>query len=281
MVGRVLRNHQIVAKHQQHYTLVDFDTLSSADIQRLIALCEQKLQAYLDKRGHTIWNHPNNTNGYISGTVRYEVLKRAKFHCELCGIAADEKALEVDHIVPKNHGGQDDLSNFQALCYSCNAMKRDRDATDFRAIRASYGYREPGCLFCTIPPERIITDNELFYVIHDAFPVTLGHTLIIPKRHVATYFDLGQAEVNACTQLLHVAKARIEAMDPSVQGFNIGVNDGESAGQTIRHCHLHLIPRRLGDVEHPRGGIRHIIPNKGDYCSLQDESSQQASAAQV
>jgi len=105
----------------------------------------------------------------------------------------------------------------------------------------------------------------LAYVIHDAFPVTPGHTLIIPKRHVATYFDLGQAEVNACTQLLHAAKARIEAMDPSVQGFNIGVNDGEVAGQTILHCHLHVIPRRPGDVEHPRGGIRHIIPGKGQY----------------
>jgi len=126
MVGRVLRNHQIVQKHRQDYMLVDFDTLSPTEIQALITLCEQKLQEYLDKRGRAIWNHRTNTAGYISGTIRYEVLKRAKFHCELCGIAADEKALEVDHIIPRNHGGSDDLSNFQALCYSCNAMKRDQ-----------------------------------------------------------------------------------------------------------------------------------------------------------
>jgi ATP adenylyltransferase len=122
-----------------------------------------------------------------------------------------------------------------------------------------------GCPFCEMPPERIVTENLLAYVIHDAFPVTPWHTLLIPKRHVTTYFDLGQAEVNACTRLLHVAKARMEAMDPSIQGFNIGVNDGEVAGQTILHCHLHVIPRRAEDVENPRGGIRHIIPGKGYY----------------
>jgi hypothetical protein len=70
-------------------------------------------------------------------TLRYEILKRAKFRCELCGISADEKALEVDHIVPRNRGGADDLPNLQALCYSCNAMKRDRDEVDFRGIAAT------------------------------------------------------------------------------------------------------------------------------------------------
>jgi diadenosine tetraphosphate (Ap4A) HIT family hydrolase len=116
-----------------------------------------------------------------------------------------------------------------------------------------------------MPPERIVIENLLAYVIQDALPITPWHSLLIPKRHVITYFDLGQAEVNACTQLLYAAKARIEAMDHSVQGFNIGLNEGEVAGQTILHCHVHVIPRRAGDVEDPRGGIRHMIPGKGQY----------------
>jgi len=91
------------------------------------------------------------------------------------------------------------------------------------------------------------------------------HTLVIPKRHVSSYFDLGQGEVNACTQLVDKARREIKIADAGVTGFNIGVNDGESAGQTVFHRHIHLIPRRDGDVEDPRGGVRHTIPGKGYY----------------
>src|SRR5262249_38889685 len=181
------------------------------------------------------------------------------------GISADEKALEPDHIVPRIHGGSDDLSNLQALCYSCNAMKRDRDDTNFRAIRESYAQREPGCLFCEIKSEKIITHNELAYAIPDGYPVTPLHTLIIPKRHVSTFFELHQAEINACTFLVNDQKKRIEAEDHLVDGFNIGMNNGVSAGQTINHCHIHLIPRRTADAYNPRGGVRHALPGKGYY----------------
>lgn len=204
-------------------------------------------------------------SGSISGTQRYEVLKRAKFHCELCGIPAEEKALEVDHIIPRNKGDSDDISNLQALCYSCNAMKRDTDDTDFREIRESYRKLEPSCLFCKIDKDRIIIQNELTYVIRDAYPVTDLHSLVIPKRHVDSYFELGQAEINACTRLLNEIKQQIEFTDKMVTGFNIGINSGKSAGQTVSHCHIHLIPRRDGDIEDPRGGVRHIIPGKGFY----------------
>ena len=193
------------------------------------------------------------------------MLKRSKFHCELCGVSAQVKALEVDHIKPRNHGGSDDITNLQALCYSCNAMKGDRDNTDFRVIRESYEHKEKGCLFCDIEKERLVDSNELAYVIRDGFPVTEGHTLIIPKRHVMTYFELGQAEINAVTELLNRQKAILDEKDKSITGFNVGMNCGESAGQTVFHCHIHLIPRRGGDVENPRGGVRHIIPEKGLY----------------
>jgi ATP adenylyltransferase len=91
------------------------------------------------------------------------------------------------------------------------------------------------------------------------------HTLIIPKRHVPTYFELGQAEINACNQLLQHAKGDSQKQDESITGFNIGINNGESAGQTVFHCHIHLIPRRVGDVENPKGGVRHIIAGRGYY----------------
>ena len=126
-------------------------------------------------------------------------------------------------------------------------------------------YRENGCPFCEIPEIRIIEENQLAYAIRDGFPVTDMHTLIIPKRHAVTYFELGQAEINACNQLIVHAKKNIEQNDTTVSGFNIGINNGASAGQTVFHCHIHLIPRREGDVENPRGGVRHVIPNKGIY----------------
>jgi len=121
------------------------------------------------------------------------------------------------------------------------------------------------CIFCDIEADRVLATNEFAYVIHDGFPVTEAHSLIIPKRHVADYFDLATEEKLACGELLSQTKEHIQTADPSVEGFNIGINVGEAAGQTIFHCHMHLIPRRKGDVESPRGGVRAVIPGKGDY----------------
>ena len=121
------------------------------------------------------------------------------------------------------------------------------------------------CLFCDIPPERVIAENDLAYAIRDGFPVTPLHTLIIPKRHAATFFDLHEDEILACNRLMQDLRAAILSEDPTVDAFNIGMNAGEAAGQTVFHCHIHLIPRRNGDVENPRGGVRHLIPGKGFY----------------
>src|SRR5262249_3024099 len=144
--------------------------------------------------------------GYISGTLRYDVLKSAKFHCELCGVPADERALEVDHITPRNQGGTDDISNLKALCYSCNAMKRDRDAIGFRAIRAVYEHRQPDCPFCSTTAAIVLLENNLAIVLKDKYPVSAGHVLIVPKRHTPDYFDLGTAELRACQTLLGEAR---------------------------------------------------------------------------
>ena len=265
MVGKVLRNHSIVAKDGKRFQLVDFDALSQEQIGHLVALCQKKLDEYIDARGLAVWQHRRQSSGYISGTLRYEVLKKSAFHCELCGVAADVRALEVDHILPRNLGGSDEPSNLQALCYSCNAMKRDRDDSDLRAVRESYAHRESGCLFCEIPQERVVLENELAYSVNDGFPVTPFHCLVLPKRHIPDYFGLSHPELKACDDLLRQMKESVSLKDTSVTGFNIGMNSGGDAGQTIFHCHIHLIPRRLGDVPNPRGGVRHTIPGKGSY----------------
>ena len=266
MVGKVLTNSRgITSKEKNQYTLIGSEELTDDERSQLITRCQNKIEEFPGKRGDKVWEHRRKSSGYISGTIRYEILKRAKFRCELCGISAEQKALEVDHIIPRNHGGTDDQSNLQALCYSCNAMKRDRDTTDFREVNTSYDHRESGCIFCEMPSERVIAENELAYAILDAFPVTEGHTLIIPKRHVSDFFSLYQPERNAMQRLLEEQRQNILNADSTVTGFNIGNNVGEDAGQTVMHCHTHLIPRRRGDVEEPRGGVRGVIAEKQKY----------------
>jgi diadenosine tetraphosphate (Ap4A) HIT family hydrolase/5-methylcytosine-specific restriction endonuclease McrA len=263
MVGKVLRNRGVIERDGADYVLKGFDAMNPEQVKQLVEACESRLQDYKERRGEAIWQHRRKSAGYVSGTLRYEVFKRARFRCELCGESAERKALEVDHVVPRNKGGSDDAGNLQALCYSCNAMKRDRDSTDFR--EKFYEHREKGCLFCEIPAERIVAENELAYVVRDGFPVTQYHSLIIPKRHAMTYFDLRPAELSLCHLLVATTKTQIETADAGVVGFNVGMNSGEAAGQSIFHCHIHLIPRRVGDVAKPKGGIRHVIPAKGAY----------------
>jgi hypothetical protein len=202
MVGRVLRSHGIVEKEGDAYSLAGYEDLDDEQVEHLIELCQAKLDEYKTKRGKRIWQHRKASTGYVSGTLRYEVLKRARFRCELCGVSADVRALEVDHIVPRSRGGTDDPDNLQALCYRCNAMKRDRDDTDFRGVGESYERREQGCPFCEVKKDRMVRESELAYAIRDAFPVTLHHTLVIPKRHVQGYFELSRPELNACYRLL-------------------------------------------------------------------------------
>lgn len=265
MVGKVLtKSRGITTKDANEYSLLGFADLEPAEITELISLCEQKVTDFVAKKEDP-WGHRKKSSGYISGTIRYRILSRAKFRCELCGISADQKALEVDHIVPRNDGGGDEEFNLQALCYSCNAMKRDRDDTDFRGIRQSYENRVQGCLFCEIPSNRVVAENELAYAILDAYPVTDMHTLVIPKRHTLDYFSLHQPERNAIHQLLEERREAILSADPSVTGFNVGNNVGEDGGQTIMHCHTHLIPRRKGDMIDPKGGVRGVIPEKQKY----------------
>ena len=121
------------------------------------------------------------------------------------------------------------------------------------------------CPFCSLDTERVLEFNENAAALRDGHPVTELHTLVIPIRQVATYFELTADERKSIHTLLESQRVKIMAEDDTVEGFNIGWNCGEVAGQTVFHAHAHLIPRREGDVENPRGGVRHIIDGKGEY----------------
>ncbi len=122
------------------------------------------------------------------------------------------------------------------------------------------------CIFCSEEaPERKIAEVNSVFAIRDKFPVTPLHTLVIPFRHVSDWFDLTEVERADSEELLHQLREEILAADPSVTGFNIGVNCGKSAGQTVMHVHIHLIPRRDGDVENATGGVRGVIPERRIY----------------
>ena len=127
--------------------------------------------------------------------------------------------------------------------------------------------RDPNnpCLFCNSKTSGIAHENDLAYASYDTYPVTEQHCLIIPKRHVVDYFELSNEELIACNDLIKIVKNEVLDKDKSIKAFNVGTNAGKIAGQSIMHCHIHLIPRREGDVDNPQGGVRSVIPKKQHY----------------
>ena len=121
------------------------------------------------------------------------------------------------------------------------------------------------CVFCNIKADRVIDEYNHFVTIRDIYPVTALHTLVIPRRHIVTYFQCNENEYNEIPAILNSQKNKLIDSDREITGFNIGMNIGEDAGQTVFHFHIHIIPRRTGDTENPRGGIRGVIPHKQNY----------------
>ena len=121
------------------------------------------------------------------------------------------------------------------------------------------------CLFCNPVISGIAYQNDLAYASYDTYPVSEYHCLIIPKRHVSDYFDLTNEEIIACNDLIKIVKKNVSNEDKSIKAFNLGANIGKIAGQSIMHCHIHLIPRRAGDVKNPQGGVRSVIAQKQHY----------------
>ena len=125
------------------------------------------------------------------------------------------------------------------------------------------------CPFCTLSPDRILRSNDHAIALRDAYPISPGHTLIVPRRHVGSFFEATADERTALLALLDEAKHGLD-IEFAPASYNIGINDGPAAGQTVPHLHVHLIPRYDGDCADPRGGVRWIVPDKADYWSARD-----------
>ena len=270
MPGTRLVRDNLLSKDGDTYRLAGvLSQLSSTEIAEVDAILEQRISDYLEMR-----NPFGDQNlDPVPGNLRFEVLRDAGGRCELCGVSSREKQIDVDHIIPRAKGGSNERSNLQALCRTCNAQKKDKDDTDFHAVHSSYSDHDSDCIFCQFKQSRerhierdsAYLENELAFAIYDGYAVTEGHTLVIPKRHVADYFDLHQAERNAIDQLLKEQRGYLSSSDPTITGWNVGANAGESAGQTVFHVHIHLIPRRDGDMDDPKGGVRGVIPDRQKY----------------
>ena len=120
------------------------------------------------------------------------------------------------------------------------------------------------CTFCNLKESKIVLENECARAIFDIFPVNEGHMLIVPKNHIVTYFDAGEKDKKYLWELVEECKRYLDGRY-SPDGYNVGINCGEAAGQTVMHLHIHLIPRYVGDIENPRGGVRGVIPDKRMY----------------
>ena len=129
-----------------------------------------------------------------------------------------------------------------------------------------------GCPFCKPDPTRLFHEGELVLGLWDGYPVTEGHALLVTRRHVATWFEASEEERAELMAAIGIARKAIEARR-AVDGYNVGFNAGEAAGQTVPHLHVHVIPRSVGDMQDPRGGVRHVIPAKGNYRKGEESGS--------
>jgi diadenosine tetraphosphate (Ap4A) HIT family hydrolase len=137
----------------------------------------------------------------------------------------------------------------------------------FRRGRSVETNPDERCPFCEVAPERVFHSGAHILGVWDGFPVSPGHALLVPRRHVANWFEASVVERNELAEAIEIARVAIsERHDPD--GFNVGMNLGAAAGQTVPHLHVHVIPRYAGDVEDPRGGVRWVVPSKADYWSV-------------
>jgi len=260
MPVRVLARHGVLSQEKGVVSLT-VPQLSLEQKAHIRMLCEQRLQEYIQKRGLAIWDYRMLDTAPVPDNLRYQVLAQSDGRCALCGATKKERPLDVDHIIPRSRGGKTVLENLQLLCSKCNRTKGNKDDTDFRDFRPEE--RVDGCSFC-LPSDdpRIVMTNGTMFAIADKCPVTDGHTLIVSVRHAAHYLHLSGTEKQHADELVRVMSNKARAEDSTVSGFNIGMNCGSDAGQTMMHAHIHLIPRRHGDIADPRGGVRGAIPER-------------------
>ena len=261
--SQFLRRRGIISKEGELVTL-NCKKLTFEQRAQVVMSCEKRLQEFIIGHGIDLWGYRLLDTDPVPGTLRQQVLQESGGRCALCGATKKERPLDIDHIIPKSKGGKNAHENLQVLCSKCNQEKGNRNRNDYRNDMPPDLIA--GCKFCFEQIKgRVIEELNSVLAIRDGYPVTKGHTLIVPKRHVTDYFDMTDAKRRDADDLMKFLKRQMVKKEPTITGYNIGVNNGVSAGQTIFHVHYHLIPRRDGDTENPRGGVRGVIPGKRAY----------------
>ena len=260
---KILLKHGIVTK-DGNLVVLNAGRMTLEQKANIRMLCEQKLQEYVAKRGLSIWDYRLLKRNPVLRSLYLRVMQEARGRCALCGATRDDRPLHIDHIKPISRGGKTEYPNLQVLCSKCNLIKGNTDDTDYRNFVMPDN--DPLCRFCHDKVKnRVVEEYETVWEIEDGFPVSDGHHLILPKRHTPDWFSMTETERRDADTLIRLLKSRLTESDRTITGFNIGINSGESAGQTIFHAHIHLIPRRNGDTPSPRGGVRGVIPGKMSY----------------
>jgi 5-methylcytosine-specific restriction endonuclease McrA len=194
--GPVLRKRGIVEEEKGVFRLApEYRGLNEWERAELRAVCDLRIADYVARRQDRIWAHRAGNLDPVPGTVRWQVISRAMGRCEGCGIDSNDRALEADHIVPRDDGGTNDLWNLQALCSLCNNQKSNGPAVDFRAARKALDARHENCVACQAPAHEGL-ENELARVLNLS-----GGPVVAPRRHGASYLQLFQPEVIAMRQL--------------------------------------------------------------------------------
>ena len=234
---KTLKKHNVIDYSKGIFTLL-LDDVTPEQRSRLIELCNNKTHEYVDMYENKMG--VKNNRSPISGSLRYEIIAKSRGICAACGVTSRTRPLDVDHIVPVNVGGTNDPSNLQVLCSRCNRQKRDRDKTNFVQWHKRLKYRDTECLLCRTEP---VKSNVMASAIRKRSPESDLHSMIFPRRHVGTFFDLIPAEKSHCMDLVEEVKEEIAGLDSRVDGFSIRF-DSKLVPDLHTHCHINVIPHR-------------------------------------
>lgn len=214
---------------------------------------------------YTYMLHCADGSFYTGWTTDLEA--RLKTHNEGKGARYTRSRLPVRLVYWEEHPDRNQAQRGEAAIRRLKRAEKEKLINGKASSHFQGGLKtgiDPDCPFCD-PGKRVVAENGTVIAIEDRHPVSPGHLLVIPRRHTPDYFSMTPREARDAEKLLRCLRNKIQESDPAVEGFNVGINCGEAAGQTVMHAHIHLIPRRKGDAPDPRGGVRGVIPGKMSY----------------
>ena len=232
-----LEKHNIVEYNKGTFMLL-LDGITPKQRERLIELCDNKTNEYVDKYENRLGVKSNRNS--ISGTVKYDIFAKFKGVCVACGINSQRRLMDIDHIIPVNMGGNNDISNLQLLCYKCNREKRDRDKTNFVQWHKRLKYRDSKCSLCKMNP---VKTNAMTSAVRMKSSESKLDSVIFPRRHVGTFFDLIPAEKNHCMSLVEKVKMDIMERDRDIGSFSVNF-DSIMSPKKHMHYHINVIPHK-------------------------------------